>query len=58
VGDIDQLGLGSLLGLVGMGHLSRPTLFYGEECVLIMRDERFHKTLNYLLKHLLELYLL
>jgi hypothetical protein len=34
VGDPDWWGLGSLLGLVGVGHQRKPTLFYGEERVV------------------------
>jgi hypothetical protein len=29
--------LGSLLGLTDVGYLRKPTLFYGEECVLDVR---------------------
>jgi hypothetical protein len=50
VGDLDQYGLSSLLELIGVCHPSRLTLFYGKECVLIVRDERFCKTLSYPLK--------
>jgi hypothetical protein len=45
VGDPDRGGLGSLLGLVGVGRPRRLTLFQGEERVPIVRDERFRKTL-------------
>jgi hypothetical protein len=41
VEDLDRCGLGSLLGLTGVGYPKRPTLFYGKECVPIVRDERF-----------------
>jgi hypothetical protein len=53
VGDSDRCGLGSLLGLAGIGRPRRPTLFYGEESVLIVRDIASAKILIYLLKHLL-----
>jgi hypothetical protein len=53
VGDPDRGGLGSLLGLAGVGRPRRLTLFYGEERVPIMRDERFRKNSDYLLKHIL-----
>jgi hypothetical protein len=53
VGDPDQGGLGSLLGLVGVGHPRRLTLFLGEECVPIVRDECVRKNTDYLLKHIL-----
>jgi hypothetical protein len=45
--------LGSLLGLAGVGHPRRLTLFYGEERVPIVRDKRFRKNADYLLKHIL-----
>jgi hypothetical protein len=44
---------GFLLGLASVGHLRRPILFSGEERVPVMRDERFRKNSDYLLKHLL-----
>jgi hypothetical protein len=50
VGDLDRLGLGSLLRLVGIGHSMRDTLFYGEEGVITVRDKHFHKILSYPLK--------
>jgi hypothetical protein len=46
--DLDRWGLGSLLGLTGIGHLRRPTLFLGEERVSVVRDERFRKSSDYL----------
>jgi hypothetical protein len=53
VGDSDRRGLGSLLGLTGVGRSRRSTLFYGEERVPIVRDERFHKNSDYSMKHFL-----
>jgi hypothetical protein len=53
VGDPDRGGLSSLLGLAGVGRPRRLTLFSGEECVPIVRDERFRKNSDYLLKHIL-----
>jgi hypothetical protein len=46
-------GLGSLLELAGVGRPRRSTLFLGEERVPIVRDERFRKSSDYLLKHIL-----
>jgi hypothetical protein len=40
------------MSVVGVGHPRSPTLFLGEECVPVMRDERFRKNSDYLLKHL------
>jgi hypothetical protein len=45
--------VGSLLGLTGVGRPRRLTLFYGEERVPIVRDERFCKNSDYLSKHIL-----
>jgi hypothetical protein len=53
VGDPDRGGLGFLLGLAGVGRPGRSTLFYGEERVSIVRDERFRKNSDYRLKHIL-----
>jgi hypothetical protein len=41
--------LTSLLGLTGVGHLMKDTLFYGEERVLTMR-ESLPLIIEYLLK--------
>jgi hypothetical protein len=48
VRDPDRWGLGFLLGPAGVGRLRRPTLFYGEDCVPIVRDECFRKNSDYL----------
>jgi hypothetical protein len=48
VRDPDRWGLSFLLGPAGVGRLRRPTLFYGEDCVPIVRDECFRKNSAYL----------
>jgi hypothetical protein len=45
VGGPDRCGLDTLLGLTCVDHLGKSTLFLGEECVLDVRENRFHKTL-------------
>jgi hypothetical protein len=53
VEDPDRGGLVFLLGLTGVGRPRRLTPFWGEERVPIVRDERFRKNSDYLLKHIL-----